>query len=151
MKDQEQKNIDLPMNAETILIKHFEMEFKHQGHGEFMNYIINAMIEHAQYNVEKASELIAEKYDWISIEKELPYCWERGEWDGKRSDYVLVKSKDETIHFAILYSGTLDGNEFNDFYDRNDFEIEAVSWMNIHDKQSILSTAKEYVELNIKR
>jgi hypothetical protein len=39
------------MTKEQILQKHFTAEFGHDGHGEFMQYIKNAMEEYAQQQV----------------------------------------------------------------------------------------------------
>lgn len=39
------------MTKEQILQKHFTAEFGHDGHGEFMQYILNAMEEYAQQQV----------------------------------------------------------------------------------------------------
>jgi len=37
------------MDAKEILTKHFKIEFGHEGHGDFMPYIINAMQEYAEH------------------------------------------------------------------------------------------------------
>jgi len=39
------------MTKEQILQKHFTAEFGHDGHGKFMQYILNAMEEYAQQQV----------------------------------------------------------------------------------------------------
>lgn len=39
------------MTKEQILQKHFTAEFGHDGHGEFMQYILDAMEEYAQQQV----------------------------------------------------------------------------------------------------
>lgn len=66
------------------------------------------------------------KQDWIPIEENLPICAETGSWDGKRSDYVLVKFQDGNWSKAILYSGFMDGHKFNDWYDERDYEIKEI-------------------------
>ena len=39
------------MTKEQILQKHFTAEFGHDGHGKFMQYILDAMEEYAQQQV----------------------------------------------------------------------------------------------------
>lgn len=39
------------MTKEQILQKHFTSEFGHDGHGKFMQYILDAMEEYAQQQV----------------------------------------------------------------------------------------------------
>jgi len=41
------------MNKNDILQKHFTLEFGHDGHGVFMQYILDAMEEYAKIQVEK--------------------------------------------------------------------------------------------------
>lgn len=43
------------MTKKEILQKHFTAEFGHDGHGEFMQYILDAMEEYAQQEVKKLS------------------------------------------------------------------------------------------------
>ena len=44
------------MTKKEILQKHFTAEFGHDGHGEFMQYILDAMEEYAQQEVKKLSK-----------------------------------------------------------------------------------------------
>ena len=44
------------MAKEQILQKHFTAEFGHDGHGKFMQYILDAMEEYAQQQVKKLNE-----------------------------------------------------------------------------------------------
>lgn len=60
---------------------------------------------------------------WIPIEEELPICFESGEWDGKRSEFVLVKHSNSNWRKGRIYSGILDGHKYNDWYDENDYEL----------------------------
>jgi hypothetical protein len=41
------------MTKEQILQKHFTAEFGHDGHGKFMQYILDAMEDYAQQQVKK--------------------------------------------------------------------------------------------------
>lgn len=68
---------------------------------------------------------------WVSIHEDLPITWETGNWDGKRSDEYLVLTNKGEVKIAVLYSGIMDGNEFNDWYDQNGFEINVVGWSKI--------------------
>ena len=43
------------MRKEEILRKHFKVEFGHEGHGKFMQYILAAMDEYAKQEVKKCS------------------------------------------------------------------------------------------------
>ena len=65
---------------------------------------------------------------WIDVKKQKPIATESGPWDGLRSSKVLVCTYQRTYHIAVMYEGILDGNEFCDFYDDRDFEIENVEW-----------------------
>lgn len=60
---------------------------------------------------------------WIPVEEDLPSCYENGNWDGLRSDFCLVKFDDESIDIARMYKGTMDGFEFQDWYDKIDFDF----------------------------
>ena len=60
---------------------------------------------------------------WIPVEEKLPACFESGEWNGARSEFVLVKHSDSSWRKARLYYGILDGQKYNDWYDENDYEL----------------------------
>ncbi len=62
--------------------------------------------------------------DWISVEDELPICTKSGVWDGLRSGKITVIDECENVYSAYLYSGKMDGLEFNDWYDINDDEFD---------------------------
>jgi hypothetical protein len=63
---------------------------------------------------------------WTKVEDETPLACEIGEWDGKRSDYVLAKNKWGNIYIARTYEGIIDGNKFCDFAERNDTIISHI-------------------------
>ena len=70
--------------------------------------------------------------DWINIKEELPITYQEGRWDGKKSDWVVVRDGRGEVFTAELYSGILDGFEFNDFYDNYDNEIGDIShWLKL--------------------
>ena len=69
---------------------------------------------------------------WTIIEKRKPIATQSGDWCGLKSDPLLVADKDGKHHIAVMYEGILDGKEFSNFYDENDYEIENVThWMEI--------------------
>ncbi len=65
---------------------------------------------------------------WKDINKEKPLAYRDGDWDGKKSDLILVCTMGRKYHVAVMYEGILDGSEFCDFYDDRDFEIHNVKF-----------------------
>lgn len=63
---------------------------------------------------------------WIYLENEKPICYLTGDWDGKKSDEILVEDKDGKKHLAVLYSGFIDGHYFDDWYNSDGYEIENI-------------------------
>lgn len=68
------------------------------------------------------------KTRWISVEERLPIAWETGNWDGKRSDFVNIKTKDGLLGIGRIYRGFIDGAEFNDWYDSDDCDGFSVTY-----------------------
>lgn len=56
------------------------------------------------------------KPKWISTEERLPLCYQRGKWDGERSDIVAFKDEIGNKFIGRLYSGNLDGHFFEEWY-----------------------------------
>jgi len=72
--------------------------------------------------------------EWISVSKKwrLPIGLESGEWDGLRSDYVLVVNENNDIFQSRSYSGTMDGSEYYEWVDKEDNIIVGVThWMEL--------------------
>lgn len=69
----------------------------------------------------------------IPITDEKPLTYESGEWDGLRSDLVLVKNNKDNYCVGRLYCGRIDGSEFEDWYTDDDYEIqgEIVGWQKL--------------------
>ena len=65
---------------------------------------------------------------WNKIENKKPLAYMTGGWDGKKSDKVLVCTRSGRYYVAEMYEGILDGSEFCDFYDDQDFEIRNVAF-----------------------
>ncbi len=69
--------------------------------------------------------------EWKDIKKETPICFESGDWDGLRSELVLILSEG-TPKVARMYEGYLDGSHFQDFCTEDDYEISDVTeWCSI--------------------
>lgn len=79
------------------------------------------------------ADVVESKNDsWTDVNKYAPHCWEDGEWDGKRSDYVLTLNDELEVDIARAYSGTMDGSRFLVFFDKHDYELEGINfWMNL--------------------
>ena len=72
------------------------------------------------------------KKEWKKISERLPYCFERGNWDGLRSNFLLVVDKHGMFYVARLYNGIIDGCEFACWYDNNDYELDnIVMWIEL--------------------
>lgn len=70
---------------------------------------------------------------FTSIKKELPCVYETGSWDGKRSDLVVLKLDNDEYAIGRLYSGFIDGSEFNDWYNSDDMTLNGnvIEWANL--------------------
>ncbi len=66
---------------------------------------------------------LAAKPNWIDIEIQEPISYEKGNWDGLRTDFVLVQTSSGNITKARAYIGFMDGSKFCDWYLENDFEL----------------------------
>lgn len=64
--------------------------------------------------------------NWKDINTSKPIAYKSGHWDGLKSDEILVYNGE--YHIATMYEGFLDGHEFCDFYDKNDYEIKDVKY-----------------------
>jgi len=71
--------------------------------------------------------IIEEFTKWNKVKESTPLAWETGDWDGKKSDLVLAKDSCGVPHIAKVYEGIIDGIEFCDFYDEQDFEIDGIT------------------------
>jgi hypothetical protein len=67
--------------------------------------------------------------EWKYTKDETPITYETGDWDGKRSDKVVVINESGTAYIARLYEGFMDGSEYKDWIDSNDYMIyNIVKW-----------------------
>ena len=70
---------------------------------------------------------------WIKVEDETPLAYETGEWDGKRSVFVLAKNKFGNVYIARTYEGVIDGNKFCYFAEKDDTIIShIIEWRPIY-------------------
>jgi hypothetical protein len=70
--------------------------------------------------------------EWKYTEKQLPITYKTGDWDGKKSDEVIAEDADGKKYIAVLYSGFMDGSEFNDWYTNDDWCLSRiVRWFSI--------------------
>jgi hypothetical protein len=70
--------------------------------------------------------------NWTKLKDQYPIAVESGCWDGLRSSELLVKTMGGKYCVVRMYKGIIDGQEFCDFYDQNDFDIAHVeSWVEI--------------------
>lgn len=70
--------------------------------------------------------------DWKDVETEMPITYETGDWDGKRSDEVVVEDNNGKKHVARLYEGFMDGSAFSEWFENDDWAInEPVRWLSL--------------------
>jgi hypothetical protein len=65
--------------------------------------------------------------NWISVEDRKPIATKSGNWDGLKSESILVLTKESFHYEAVMYYGTLDGSYFCQFYSISDWEIDNVT------------------------
>jgi hypothetical protein len=69
---------------------------------------------------------------WNRIEDKKPIAYEKGIWDGLRSDKLLVRTKSGEVRIAVMYAGFMDGSEFCEFYDDRDYDVKEIThWAEI--------------------
>jgi hypothetical protein len=65
--------------------------------------------------------------EFRELKNAKPSCFERGNWDGLRSDLLLIVTSEGEFEIGTAYGGIMDGREFLNFYDKRDYEIENVT------------------------
>lgn len=60
---------------------------------------------------------------WNSIADSMPLCTQTGDWDGKKSDEILVLTKDYIPFICTCYEGILDGSKYFIILDQDDCDI----------------------------
>ena len=81
----------------------------------------------------KELEILRDLNQWNFLANKKPNAFEKGDWDGLRTDPILVQDKDGNSFIAIMYEGFLDGNKFCEFYETTyDFCIaNVIKWKKI--------------------
>jgi len=93
----------------------------------YLDDIIDLIVD---YNSQYQPPIVTDS--WIRIEQRKPIALQSGDWDGLKSEPVLVIDKDGKHHVAVMYEGNLDGSYFYEFCDDRDFEVKnVICWMEI--------------------
>jgi len=60
-----------------------------------------------------------------------PNAWETGNWDGKKTDRLLVLTKGKDIKIGVCYIGFMDGSDFEEWSSDDGYFIndEVIAWM----------------------
>jgi len=100
---------------------------------EIYNSDDNALIR--EYIEKIFNEGVSFAEEWIKVTDEMPICYETGNWDGKRSDFVLAKDDDGDWYKARVYEGIMDGNHYADWFSSEDYElVNIIEWKPINRK-----------------
>lgn len=65
--------------------------------------------------------------NWKNVNEQPPFAMESGNWDGLRTDWLLVCTRKSEYHVAKAYVGTMDGCEFCTFEDNEGWLVEGVT------------------------
>ena len=87
------------------------------GMSETANYKIQLLFDS---EIEKVKKEYEEKLRWIPTIEQTPTATETGDWDGKRSDFVLAKTKNASHYILRVYEGFSNGEKWVDWADKND-------------------------------
>lgn len=69
---------------------------------------------------------------WKKLSEQKPNSYQTGHWDGRQSDTILFADLNGRFYVGKCYQGIMDGNEYIDFYDHNDYEVQNVThWAEI--------------------
>lgn len=89
--------------------------------------------------------------NWISFtESDQLLAVESGDWDGKRTDYMLVATSDGNVLKARAYVGFLDGGEFCNWFTENDSEVIGVTHFQELPNHPSLCTFKGHSKVDTK-
>jgi hypothetical protein len=78
----------------------------------------------------EAHKYISVIKQWNLVSEIMPLAFDTGEWDGKKSDKVIVEDNVGKKYLATYYEGFMDGSHFKDWYDERDNYInnEIIKW-----------------------
>lgn len=85
--------------------------------------------------------------DWYKISKKKPIASETGNWNGKRSDEMLLRTADGKNYLGRMYEDFVDGEHYQNFYDNRDYELDnVVYWYPIAEPyEEPLKTSKDWL------
>ena len=63
--------------------------------------------------------------NWIEVKDKKPICYKIGDWDGRKSDNVLCMDINDEYHITHCYEGTMDGSYFYEWFDKDDWTLDA--------------------------
>lgn len=130
-----EKRLSLPEWQDKIVGIHFPA-FIHTGYKAFKSwpshkkYLANVELEALEkFHKQEVAFLQSQIPQWVSVETDLPVCFEKGDFDGLRSDFVIVETKEGEHRIARLYKGQSDGSKWQCWYCVDDYEVEnVVQW-----------------------
>jgi hypothetical protein len=71
---------------------------------------------------------------WNRLKDKKPTCYKEGDWYGLQSDPILIRDVSGKMQVGVCYAGILDGKEFCDIYDNNDFFIrDVIAWASLEE------------------
>lgn len=106
-----------------IMLTVLEIFQKDVGTQSFRDIIDNLLDEQIIECVEEYANQF--KIKWIDIEKEKPLYYEKGDWDGERTDFVLIATDKGKVLKARAYVNTIGGDFYVDWYCENDYEVKS--------------------------
>ena len=68
---------------------------------------------------------------WKKLPEQKPNSYKTGNWDGKKSDEILLCDNRGYFYVGTCYQGIMDGSEYCDFYDENKFIENVTHWCKI--------------------
>ena len=79
-----------------------------------------------QIELMKYKQVVLPENKWFDIEKHKPLAWETGEWDGSRTDFMLVFTNKNEIFKARAYENIIGATNSLDWYDERDNDIKGI-------------------------
>lgn len=104
------------------------------GNDEYRGGAIQQAIEKVmqEYATQCQQDNEERKPFWINLSEKKPNCYETGIWDGKRSGKIFLRDNNGYSFVGVCYQGTMDGSEYCNFYDDNDFDLDNIThWAEI--------------------
>lgn len=112
------------LNADTITPETIQRLTVKKGMIASFIVDIERTMAKADTGEKKCNKPVVRGSSFTLASEEHPITYETGAWDGKRSDVLILLLENGRYATGRLYSGFMDGSEFNDWYDDTDSEIE---------------------------